>query len=88
MIVQLVGSVVLGLLVLAIVIAGSRLRRGRSAGDRAVAADLVFFGFVGVVAVLGLMLGVSAVFDLILVATLLGFLSALSLARLLQRGRR
>jgi multicomponent Na+:H+ antiporter subunit F len=80
--------IVLALLVLAIVLAVVRIVRGPTAGDSAVAGDLIFFAFIGVVAVFGLLFAIDAVLDIILIAAVLGFLSILSLARLLQGGRR
>lgn len=76
------------LLVTAVALAVVRIVRGPTPGDTAVAGDLVFFAFVGLVAVLALLFGIVAALDIILVASVLGFLSVLSLARLLQGGRR
>jgi multicomponent Na+:H+ antiporter subunit F len=84
----IVAAVVLGLLAIAIVLAVVRILRGPSAGDSAVAGDLIFFAFIGSVAVFGLLFSIQAVIDIILVAAILGFLSVLSLARLLQGSRR
>lgn len=84
----IVAAVVLGLLVVAVVLAVVRAVRGPSAGDSAVAGDLVFFSFIGSVAIFGLLFSIDAVIDIILVAAILGFLSVLSLARLLQGSRR
>jgi multicomponent Na+:H+ antiporter subunit F len=83
-----VAALVLGLLALSVVFAVARALRGPSAGDSAVAGDLIFFAFIGAVAVLGVMLHIDAVMDIILIAALLGFLSVLSLARLIQGGKR
>jgi multicomponent Na+:H+ antiporter subunit F len=84
MIPAVVVAVVLGLLAIAVVLSVVRVVRGPSAGDSAVAGDLIFFAFIGVVAVFGLMFSIDAVIDVILIAAVLGFLSILSLARLLQ----
>jgi multicomponent Na+:H+ antiporter subunit F len=81
-------AVVLGLLALSVVLAVVRAVRGPTSGDSAVAGDLIFFAFIGAVAVLGVVLSIDAVMDLILIAALLGFLSVLSLARLIQGGKR
>ena len=88
MIPDIVAAVVLGLLAIAVVLAVVRVVRGPTAGDSAVAGDLIFFAFIGVVAVFGLMFSIGAVIDIILVAAILGFRSILSLARLLQGGQR
>lgn len=56
--------------------------------DRAVAADLLMFSFTGILALLGVILAGAFFFDLLIVASVVGFLSAVSLARALTRGRR
>lgn len=83
-----VATVVIVLLTIAIVLAVIGVVRGRTAGDSVVAGDLFFYAFIGFLAVFGLMFSFDAVIDVILVAALLGFLSILSLARLLQGGQR
>lgn len=88
MIPDVVGAVVLGLLALSVVFAAIRAWRGPTSGDSAVAGDLIFFAFIGAVAVVGVLLSIDAVMDIILIAALLGFLSVLSLARLIQGGKR
>jgi len=85
---DIVAVIVLGLLAIAVVLAVVRVVMGPTAGDSAVAADLIFFAFIGVVAVFGLQFSIDAVIDIILIAAVLGFLSILSLARLLQGGQR
>ncbi|WP_229676055.1 monovalent cation/H+ antiporter complex subunit F [Hoyosella rhizosphaerae] len=62
--------------------------RGPRDADRAVAADLVFFAFIGVVALFGLRMATEIVLDIVLVATVVGFLATLSVARLATRGQR
>ena len=65
-----------------------RLLAGPTNADRAVSGDLVFFGIVGLIALYGVRSTHSFTADLVLVAALLGFLSALSLARALTKGKR
>ena len=88
MIPDIVAVIVLGLLSIAVVLAVVRIVLGPTAADSAAAGDLIFFAFIGIVAVFGLIFAIDAVIDLILVAAVLGFLSILSLARLLQGGQR
>jgi multicomponent Na+:H+ antiporter subunit F len=88
MIPDVVVAVALGLLALSIVFATVRAWRGPTAGNSAVAGDLIFFAFIGAVAVIGVWLSIEAVMDIILIAALLGFLSVLSLARLIQGNKR
>lgn len=88
MIPDAVAAVVLGLLAISVVFAVIRAWRGPTPGNAAVAGDLIFFVFIGAVAVLGVMLSITEVMDIILISALLGFLSVLSLARLIQGGKR
>lgn len=83
-----VAIVVSVLLAAAIALAVVRIVLGPTPADTAVSGDLIFFAFVGLVAVFALLFSITAVLDIILVAAVLGFLSVLSLARLLQGGRR
>lgn len=88
MIPEVVVAVVVGLLAFTILLAVIRAWRGPSAGDQAVAGDLIFFAFIGAVAVMGVVWPINAVMDVILIASVLGFLSVLSLARLMQGRKR
>lgn len=88
MIPVVVAAIVIGLLAVAVVLAVVRIVLGPTAGDTAAAGDLIFFSFIGIVAVFGLLFSIDAVIDIILIAAILGFLSILSLARLLQGGQR
>jgi multicomponent Na+:H+ antiporter subunit F len=88
MIPDVVAVIVLGLLALSVAFSVVRAWRGPTPGNSAVAGDLIFFAFIGAVAVLGVSLPIDAVMDIILIAALLGFLSVLSLARLIQGGKR
>lgn len=88
MIPVIVAAVTLGLLGFSVVLAVIRAFRGPTSGNSAVAGDLIFFAFIGAVAVLGVLLSIAAVMDIILIAALLGFLSVLSLARWMQGGKR
>lgn len=65
-----------------------RIATGPSAADRTVAADLLTFSVVGVLVLVGARWERVGTFDLVLVATLVSFLAAVSLARGLMGGRR
>lgn len=65
-----------------------RMVIGPEPADRAAAADLVFYGFVAVVAFIGVIRGSDVVITIAVVATIVGFLAALSLARLITGGKR
>ena len=81
-------DVAIVVLVAVCVAAAVRMLRGPSDADRVVAADLLMFSMLGLIALFGVRSGSIAAFDLLLIATLVGFLSAMSLARALSRGRR
>ncbi|MGQ1838438.1 monovalent cation/H+ antiporter complex subunit F [Kocuria turfanensis] len=83
-------GILFGVLVLAasVLVAGTRMFRGPNDANRAIAADLLFFAVVGLIALFGVLAMSPPVFDLVLVATLVGFLATLSLARALTKGRR
>ncbi len=81
-------NLALVILVAAMLVAVVRMIRGPSGGDRATAADMVFFSFVAVVAMLGLRFDSDVVLDVVLVATIVGFIATLATARLLTGGKR
>lgn len=81
-------EIALILLAVGMLLAGLRAYRGPRTTDRAVAADLIFFAIIGLVALIGLRTEIDALFDIILIATLLGFMAAISMARLGSGGRR
>lgn len=78
----------IALLVLACLASTYRMLAGPSEADRVIAGDLLLFGTVGIIALVGVRAASSATFDIVLVASLLGFLGALSLGRALTRGAR
>ncbi|MEX5274567.1 monovalent cation/H+ antiporter complex subunit F [Kocuria sp. CPCC 205235] len=80
-----VGILIIGVACLA---SAYRILRGPTQADRAVAGDLLLFGFVGLIALFAIRAANEYTFDIVLVAALVGFLSALSLARALTRGKR
>jgi multicomponent Na+:H+ antiporter subunit F len=80
-------DIAIGALALTLLPAIWRIVRGPTAADRAVASDLVFFVFVAVVALLAVRLDVAGLFDVVIVATVVGFLAPVTLARLIDRGR-
>lgn len=81
------GWLVLALLVLTVVPAIIRVARGPSEADRAIGADHVFFVLVAAIALLGLLWQRHLLMDLVVVVTLIGFISALIMARFLGRSR-
>jgi len=81
-------DIVLAALGLAMLVAVVRLIAGPTDADRAVAVDYGFFVTVAVLAVLAVRLDERSLLDLVLVATLVGFLATVALARLVQRRSR
>ena len=78
----------LAVLVVACLASTYRMIVGPTEADRVVAADLLLFGMVGVIALVGVKASSAATFDIVLVASMTAFLGALSLARTLTRGNR
>ena len=78
----------LALAVLVLVFLGGLIRVavGPSLADRAVAADLCLFTIVASLALLAVKTGAFQFVDAALVSTLLGFIAAVALARLIYRG--
>jgi len=63
----------------------ARVIVGPSVADRAVAADVCFYAVVAALALLSVRLEAPALLDAVLVATMLGFVATISLARLVRR---
>ena len=63
----------------------ARVVVGPSVADRAVAADVCFYVVVAALALLSVRLEAPALLDAVLVATMLGFIATISLARLVRR---
>jgi multicomponent Na+:H+ antiporter subunit F len=81
-------DIALGLLLTAAVAAVWRIATGPSAADRAIAADLVFFAFIAAVALLAVRIDEPLFLEVTVIATLVGFLATISLARLIDRSSR
>ncbi len=76
------------LITLAAVLGFVRIGRAPDDATRAVVADLLFFCVIAVFALAAMMSGSAVLFDVLLIATLLGILTTVALARMLTRGRR
>lgn len=72
----------------AIIIAGARALTGPTDADRVVASDLILFGLLGLVTLIGILMDNPYTFDIVLITALIGFLASVSLARALTRGKR
>ncbi|HSI93410.1 MAG TPA: monovalent cation/H+ antiporter complex subunit F [Jiangellaceae bacterium] len=62
-----------------------RLWRGPTAADRAAAMDYAFFVFIAAIALIALRLELRPLFDLVLAATVVGFLAVVAVAYLIER---
>lgn len=78
-------DVALGVLALCLVAVLIRLWRGPTAADRATAMDYAFFVFIAVMALIAVRIELSAVFVVVLAATLVGFLAVIAVAYLIER---
>ena len=72
-------SAILGLVV---------VTRAQDDASRAVIADLLFFAAIAIFVPIAALTGSAVVFDVALIATMLGILATLALAFMLTRGRR
>lgn len=72
----------------AFLVAAYRIAAGPTPADRAIAADLLAFAIIGLIALIGAKTHSQGAVDLVLVGTLVAFLAAVSLARALTRGAR
>lgn len=81
-------NIALTVCVLSAVLSVIRIKTGPTPADRVVAADLLTFSVVGMLAIIGTRIARIGTFDLIVVATLVAFLSAVALARVLTGGDR
>lgn len=73
---------------IAFLVSALRIAIGPTPADRAIAADLLTFSVIGLIALIGTRTHSQGTFDLIIVATLVAFLAAVSLARALTGGHR
>ncbi|QSB13111.1 pesticidal protein Cry26Aa [Natronosporangium hydrolyticum] len=79
---------VLVVLAVAMLVVTVRTVVGPTNADRALAIDLGFAAFVAAIAVLAVRVDEPALLDLVLAATLVGFLGTVAVAKLVERGRR
>lgn len=76
------------LLAAAILVGLFRVATAPDAASRAVVGDLVFFSAIGLISLVGVMNRSAASVDATLIASVLGILATVALARILTRGRR
>lgn len=83
-----VVAIAMGILGVAVVLALLRIRTTDEAASAAVVGDLIFFSGVGLLILLSMLRESAAVTEAALLASLLGILSTIALARIITRGRR
>lgn len=76
------------LLALAVLLGLVRIMTAKDGATRAVVGDLVFFACVGVLVIQGMLHDSAVSVDAALIASILGILATIALARILTRGRR
>ncbi|MDN5819851.1 MAG: monovalent cation/H+ antiporter complex subunit F [Brachybacterium sp.] len=80
--------VTVALLAATILVGLFRIATAPDPASRAVVGDLVFFSAIGVIVLVGLFKESAAAVDAALIASVLGILATVALARILTRGRR
>lgn len=78
----------MGILAVAVLVGLYRVATATDLATRAIVGDLVFFAGVGVLVLLGTLRDSAAVVDAAMLASLLGILATIALARIITRGRR
>lgn len=83
-------GIVIGIVLLTFsgAVAAWRMFVGPGDANRAISSDLFFFVVIGLISLVGVLFGIRHVFDLVLVATVLGLLATVSMARVITRGAR
>lgn len=81
-------DVAVTLLAVAALVSAYRIVKGPLDADRAVSGDLLTFSILGMLVLFGVRNDNPFTFDLVLVAAIVAFLSGMSLARALTRGKR
>ena len=84
---QLFMGALMLILALSMATAVSRLLRGPSIPDRAVAFDMIMNHLVGLIAMFVVMVNQLVLIDAVIVVSVLGFLGTVALARFIEEGR-
>lgn len=78
-------GIVMGMLLLAMVLAGWRLLRGPAIEDRILAIDTLYINTIALLMLLGMWLRSDIYFEVVLVIAMLGFVGTLALSRYVMR---
>lgn len=85
---NLVCYVGIAIVSMALIISLALAVRSQDPGTRAILSDMVFYSMLGVYFIWTLMNDTSIVYDVAILASILGLLTTVSLARILSKGRR
>ena len=80
--------IVVGILALAITLGLIRVATLRDDASRAVVGDLAYFSVIGIIAIVGVAHNSASSIEATLLASMLGVLATVALARMLTRGQR
>ena len=80
--------VAIGLLAVSVLLGLLRVMTAPDSATRGVVGDLVFFSCIGILAMFGMLHHSSVSVDAALLASILGILATIALARIMTRGRR
>lgn len=78
-------GIVMGMLLLALALAGWRLLRGPAIEDRILAIDTLYIDTIALLMLLGMWLRSDIYFEVVLVIAMLGFVATLALSRYAMR---
>jgi multicomponent K+:H+ antiporter subunit F len=78
-------EIVMGMLLLAMLLAGFRLLRGPAVEDRVLALDTFYINTIALLMLLGMWLRSDIYFEAVLVIAMLGFVGTLALSRYVMR---
>lgn len=84
----IVLSICIGLLALAILLGLLRVLTAKDMGSRAIVGDLVYFSAIGILTFIAMLVNLSIILDVIFLASMLGILATVALARIQTRGHR
>ena len=73
---------------LGIILGLVRVLTATDGASRAVVGDLVYFSSIGILVLLGMLVGSAVVVDAAMIASVLGIVATIALARILTRGER
>ena len=80
--------IAIGLLGVAVLLGLARIATATVAASRAIVGDLVYFSAIGIMVLLGILVRSAVVVDAALIASVLGIVATIALARILTRGER